>query len=182
MPEETEKIITCAAGEADENESVSEAEAQTEADGQAELIRREAERLLDGRERKLERELRAKLKDERITAVRNAEAKKDAELAELRRRLEESEHSRIMRERELECTKMLDGIGMPTSLAKYAVSEDRDEMLENIAALHSAVTETVRRELNLRLPSPPPETGTRAPLRRDAIVKMSLAELQDAMK
>lgn len=179
MAEEARETVALTDADAAANEADEAAQA---AEIPAELIRREAERLLDDRERKLERELRAKLKDERITAVKNAEAKKDAELAELRRQLAESERSRVMRERELECSKMLESEGLPLGLAKFAVCEDRDEMLENIASLHGAVVETVRRELDARLPSPAPETGIRAPLGRDAIVRMTLAELQNALK
>ena len=146
-----------------------------------ELINREAEKLTNGRERKLERELRAKLEEERINAVKAAEDAKEKELEELRRLLDESEHARIMRERELECAKALGDAKLPLSLVQFAVDYDRDAMNGKLAVLRDAVNETVRREIDSRIVSSAPDTGLRAPLGREAIVRMSLAELQDAI-
>ena len=169
-------------GAADEGRThtASEGAAYTAAEVE-ELIRREADRLTSGRERKLERELRAKMNEERINAVKEAEAAKEKELEELRRRLDESERARIMRERELECAKALGDAKLPLSLAQFAVDSDRDAMNEKIAVLRDAGYEAVRREIDLRIAFPAPDAGSRAPLGRDAIVRMSLAELQSAI-
>lgn len=157
----------------------SEKEALYTASEVAEMISSERGKAIDGAERKWKRELKAKLDEERERAVTEICESKNRELDELKRQLEESERSRIMRERELECAKALGEMKLPMSLSRFAVDYDSDAMADKLSLIKDAFSEAVSREVSERIGTMRPIEGKSAPLSREALKKMTLAELQN---
>lgn len=111
------------------------------------------------------------------------EAAGDGEIGELRRhieelrqRLTEAEEDRVRRERELECMGILDAAGLPSGL--LSVVQAADDMSGAAELIRQTVQELVESEVSRRCRGSAPVTGRRAPLTREELMRMPVAELQ----
>lgn len=173
LAEDAEVIDCMDANESEPSRKDSFSEDEAKAIAEAEIKRR-----VNAAQRKWERELKGKLEEERIRAINESKAESDAVISELRKLLGDSEKARIMRERELECTKALEERGLPLSLVPFAADEDEGVMADKLDALSAAVNDAVTRSIKEKLGDMTPRAGTRTSVSRSDIKDMSLAQLQ----
>jgi len=99
-----------------------------------------------------------------------------AKIGELEEKLRLAQAERAERERELECLGLLGDAGLPTEL-KDAVMASAD-MAGTVELIGQAVAKCVEAEVSKRCRTDAPSTGSHAPLTKDELMRMPVAELQ----
>lgn len=99
-----------------------------------------------------------------------------ARIGELEEKLRLAEEQHAERERELECMALLGAAGLPAEL-KDAVMVSAD-MHGTVDLIMRTVAQRVDAEVSRRCRTDAPLTGSRAPLTRDELLRMPIAELQ----
>lgn len=97
-------------------------------------------------------------------------------IGELEEKLRRAENEKTARERELRCLSLLGEAGLPSELMSAVIlSEDMGGTVETI---RRTVQSLVDAEVSKRCRSDTPETGTRAPISKEELMRMPVAELQ----
>lgn len=97
-------------------------------------------------------------------------------IAELENMLADAEKERKRRERELLCLGLLGDAGLPCELAPAVMASD--DMAGTVELIRGAVSGMVEAEILRRCRSYAPLTGSRAPLTKEELIRMPVAELQ----
>lgn len=98
------------------------------------------------------------------------------EVVELRARLKQAEEERAARERELLCLNLLGEAGLPADIAPTVMAAD--DMAAAVEAIRRTVAECVKAELVSRCRGDAPLAGGKAPLTKEELIRLPVAEIQ----
>jgi len=93
-------------------------------------------------------------------AQMSAEEKFKYQLEQREKELAEKEKNWILKENEYQCSQILEEKGLPIKFASFCVAEDADTMQKNISLFDSEFKKAVKLEVEKRLGSTNPKTGT----------------------
>ena len=114
--------------------------------------------------------------DETAEAEADTEVDYLARIGELEEKLRIAETKRAERERELECFALLNTAGLPSELKDVVMASS--DMKKTVDIIGHVIAARVDTEVSQRCRMDAPATGTRAPLTRNELLNMPIAELQ----
>lgn len=142
------------------------------------MLQKEADRRVSAALAKQEKKLENKLKEAEKLRNMDAEQKREYELEQRAKQIEEKEKEFALMENKIECNKILSNRGIPADFVDYVVAEDADKMMENIKTFEklfkSAVSDAVNEKIEKKTPT---GSGSKQKgLSRDEFKKMSIAQ------
>ena len=100
-------------------------------------------------------------------------------IGELEERLRAADEAMALRERELECVRMLSDAGLPAGLSSVVMASS--DMESVVRTLSETVASAVTAEIVQRCRGEAPVVGSGAPISREELLRLPLAELQKRM-
>lgn len=147
------------AEEGEGNEGNDEGKGGTEKQLTQEQVNDIVQKRLAKEKSKWQKDLDAKLAEEKRLAEMDAEQRKQAELEIKIKALEERENAIKLQETKMETAKVLKDRGLSETFVDFVIGADNEDTLERINALEKAFKEAVKAEVEKRIPSNDPEGG-----------------------
>ena len=114
--------------------------------------------------------------DEDESETKAALAKCMGLVGDLQNRLRAAEEEMALRQRELDCMNLLSVAGLPSELASAVMAAD--DMAAMVELIGRVVKEAVTAEMRQRCVMEPPARGGDAPLTKEELLRLPVAELQ----
>lgn len=122
-----------------------------------ELLQREGDKRVSEAMKKAERKSQAKIKEATKLAQMNEEQKFQYELEQREKAIEAKERELALAENKATASAVLADRGLSAKLVDMVVSQDADEMMDNINLLDAAFKASVKSEVERRLASKTPK-------------------------
>lgn len=109
----------------------------------------------------------------------NAEERLKYEIQQREKAIADKEREWTLKENKYECSKILSEKGLPIAFADFVVAEDAETMQKNIQLFDSEFKKAVKAEIDKRLTSTSPKTGTLGldgAITKEVFDKMSLSQ------
>ncbi len=126
----------------------------------------------------------AKLEAEKLANM-NAEERLKYEIEQREKAIADKEKEWTLKENKYECSKILSEKGLPIAFADFVVAEDADTMQKNINLFDSEFKKAVKVEIEKRLSSTTPKTGTLGldgQITKEQFNKMTISQQNELFK